>query len=468
MISLFLPLAHGLLIGRQDLPIPAWLFAWGASLVLIVSFVALSFAWRDSKLSEDHWRPVSEGLSRLVTGRAVQFVCGAIGVLLLGTVVYTGLDGTDEPSLNFAVTFVFVTFWLGVVMLSILLGDVFRAFNPWRAIARTAGAGFRLIAGQPHSPPLRYPEQIGRWPAVAGIVGFAWLELVYGVSGLGSLGVRPSTVALATLAYTAYTLTAMALFGVEAWLARGEAFSVYFGMFSQLAPLEARDGRLGVRRPLAAATHWARRVPGSIALVITTIAATTFDGAQEGLWQEPIGDLFDGLKDLGLEPITAFRTSESIFFALTFAGVAAIYWVGVRGMRTLRGSPPLRMLGRAFAHTLIPIGVAYLVAHYFSLVVFAEQAQFSYLLSDPLGNGSDLFGTASSGIDYGLLSANTIWYVQVAALVTGHVTGLTLAHDRALTVYGDVDQASKSQRWMLLVMVAFTCLGLFLLSQANA
>jgi hypothetical protein len=137
-------------------------------------------------------------------------------------------------------------------------------------------------------------------------------------------------------------------------------------------------------------------------------------------------------------------------------------------MRTLRDSPPLGSLGRAFAHTLIPIGVAYLVAHYFSLVVFAEQAQFTYLLSDPLGNGSDLFGTASSGIDYGLLSANTIWYVQVAALVIGHVTGLTLAHDRALNVYGDVERASKSQRWMLLVMVAFTCLGLFLLSQANA
>ncbi|HXF00673.1 MAG TPA: fenitrothion hydrolase [Solirubrobacterales bacterium] len=467
MISLFLPLAHGLLIGRQDLPIPAWLFAWGASLVLIVSFVALSVAWRDSKLSSDRWRPVSEGLSRLVTGRPVQILTGAIGVFLLATVVYTGLEGTEEPSLNFAVTFVFVTFWLGMVVLSILLGDVFRAFNPWRAIARTTGAAFRLIAGQSHSPPLRYPEQLGRWPAVAGIVGFVWLELVYGVSGFGSLGVRPSTVAVATLAYTVYTLTAMAVFGVETWLRRGEAFSVYYGMFSQLGPLEVREGRLGIRRPLAAATHWAR-VPGSIALVIATIGATTFDGAQEGLLQEPISDLFHRLTDLGLAPTTALRTSESLFFALTLAGVAAVYWVGVRGMRTLRGSPALGSLGRSFAHTLIPIGVAYLAAHYFSLVVFAEQAQFTYLLSDPLGDGSDLFGTASSGIDYGLLSANLIWYVQVAALVTGHVTGLTLSHDRALTVYGDADRASKSQRWMLLVMVAFTCLGLFLLSQANA
>ena len=468
MITPFLPLAHGLLIGRQDLPIPAWLFAWGASLVLIVSFVALSVAWRDSKFASDRWRPVSERLSRPLTARFTEIVTGAIGVFLLGVVVYSGLAGTDEPSLNFAVTFVFVTFWLGMVVLSILLGDVFRAFNPWRAIARAVGSLFRLIAGQPHSPPLRYPERLGRWPAVAGIVAFVWLELVYGTSGYESLGLTPSTVAAAAIAYTAYTLVAMVLFGVETWLRRGEAFSVYYGMFSQLAPLEVREGRLGIRRPLAAAASWAARIPGSIALVVATIGTTTFDGAQDGLWQEPIRDLFERLSDLGLGPTAAFRVSQSVFLAITLAGVAAIYWAGVRGMRTVRGSPALRSLGRSFAHTLIPIGVAYLAAHYFSLFVFAEQAQFTYLLSDPLGDGSDLFGTASSGIDYGLLDANTIWYVQVAALVTGHVAGLTLAHDRALTVYGDLDRASRSQRWMLLVMVAFTCLGLFLLSQANA
>jgi hypothetical protein len=100
--------------------------------------------------------------------------------------------------------------------------------------------------------------------------------------------------------------------------------------------------------------------------------------------------------------------------------------------------------------------------------VFGQQAQFTYLLSDPLGDGSDIFGTASSGINYSLLGATLVWYVQVAALVTGHVTALTLAHDRALRLYGDARRASLSQRWMLLVMVAFTCLGLFLLSQSNA
>jgi hypothetical protein len=123
-------------------------------------------------------------------------------------------------------------------------------------------------------------------------------------------------------------------------------------------------------------------------------------------------------------------------------------------------------LARRFAHTLIPIAFAYLVAHYFSLLLFQGQA-IVYLASDPLGQGSDLVGTASSTIDYSLIGANGIWYVQVAALVTGHVGGLVLAHDRALALWSDSRIATRSQYWMLLVMVTFTCLGLWLLSAAS-
>jgi len=138
-------------------------------------------------------------------------------------------------------------------------------------------------------------------------------------------------------------------------------------------------------------------------------------------------------------------------------------------MSTVSGGPPLSKLRTGFAHTLIPIAFAYLVAHYFSLFVFQEQAQFTYLLSDPLGTATtDLFGTASAGVDYNVLSANAIWYVQVAALVIGHVAGLTLAHDRATAYWGDYRQAARSQYWMLAVMVSFTCFGLYLLSVGNA
>ena len=135
----------------------------------------------------------------------------------------------------------------------------------------------------------------------------------------------------------------------------------------------------------------------------------------------------------------------------------------------MRGAPPLAKLRTGFAHTLIPIAFAYLVAHYFSLFVFQEQAQFTYLLSDPLGTGDDrpLRHRLRRASTSQLLSANAIWYVQVGALVVGHVVGLTLAHDRATAYWGDYRQAARSQYWMLAVMVAFTCFGLYLLSVAN-
>jgi hypothetical protein len=245
-------------------------------------------------------------------------------------------------------------------------------------------------------------------------------------------------------------------------------FSVYFGMFSQLGVFAVEGGRLGRRRPLAAATHWAT-TPGSAAVVIASIASTSFDGAQEGAFKSAIQQTFEWLADAGFSLTTSLRLTDTIFMLLCFAGVALVYMVGIRGMATVRGAPSVRKLRIGFAHTLIPIAFAYLVAHYFSLFVFQEQAQFTYLLSDPLGTATtDLFGTASGGIDFKLFSANAIWYVQVATLVVGHVAGLTLAHDRATAYWGDYRQAARSQYWMLAVMVAFTCFGLYLLSVANA
>jgi hypothetical protein len=456
------------LVGRQDLPIPAWLFAWGASLVLIVSFVALTLAWQRPRFERIDWRAAPAWVSRVLINPVTELLAGALGVFLLGVVVWSGLQGTEAPDRNFSVTFVFITVWLGMVVASVLFGDVFRAFNPWRAIARPVGGLFRLIAGRPAPPPLRYPDWLGRWPAVLGILGFVWLELVYGQGGFQTVGLTPHTVAVATLVYTAYTLVAMVLFGSERWLARGEAFSVYFSMFASLGPLEVRGRRLGVRGWLRGASAWVGAVPGSVALVLLTIGATTFDGAGEGALAEPINSLYNSLQDAGLGPIAALRISNSLFMALTLAFVAALYWAGIYGMHTVRAGERTRRLGRLFAHAFIPIALAYLVAHYFSIVVFQEQAQFGFLLSDPLGDGSNYFGTAGGGIDYATIGTHTIWYVQVGALIAGHVTALVLGHDRALRIFGDTRLAARSQYWMLALMVGFTSLGLYLLSQANA
>jgi hypothetical protein len=465
VVASFLPFAHAL-VAREDLPIPAWLFAWGASIVLIVSFFALSASWREPRFEDEHWRPLGGPLARALLSRFAQALCGLLGAFLLALAVYAGLRGTDAPDRNFALTFIFVTAWLGIPLLSVFLGDVFRPFNPWRAAGRLTGAAFAALAGQ-RPAHLAYPERLGRWPAAAGLVAFVWLEIVYGSSGGVAVGLAPDTTAVAILVYSGYTLAMMALFGTEKWCQTGETFSVYFGMFSQLGLLGARDGRLGVRRPFSAATHWAK-VPGSLAVVIASIATTSFDGAQEGPLKGAIESTFDWLGERGIGLTAALRLTDTLFIALCIAAIALVYLAGVRGMAAVRGAPSLQKLRSGFAHTLIPIAFAYLVAHYFSLFVFQEQAQFTYLLSDPLGTATtDLFGTASGGIDFRVLSANAIWYVQVGALVVGHVAGLVLAHDRATALWGDYRQAARSQYWMLAVMVAFTCFGLYLLSAAN-
>jgi hypothetical protein len=465
-MTFVLPLAHAL-VARKDLAIPTWLFAWGASIVLIVSFFALSAAWRTPRFEQDHWRALGAGFSRALLSAPVQIVCGAIGVFLLGFSVYAGLEGTEAPDRNFALTFLFVTVWLGFPVLSVIFGDVFRSFNPWRAVGRMVGGAFSTVAGQ-RPAHFTYPEWLGRWPAAIGLLAIVWLEVVYGASGGVAVGLSPHAAGLAALLYSLYTMLMMVLFGVEKWCRTGEVFSVYFGMFSQLGVFAVKGGRLGLRRPLAAAAHWAT-IPGSAAVVIASIASTSFDGAQEGAFKGAIEQTFEWLVDAGFSLTASLRLTDTIFMALCFIGVGLVYMAGVRGMATVRGAPPLKKLRTGFAHTLIPIAFAYLVAHYFSLFVFQEQAQFTYLLSDPLGTATtDLFGTASGGIDFKVLSANAIWYVQVAALVIGHVAGLTLAHDRAVAYWGDYRQAARSQYWMLAVMVAFTCFGLYLLSVANA
>jgi hypothetical protein len=131
------------------------------------------------------------------------------------------------------------------------------------------------------------------------------------------------------------------------------------------------------------------------------------------------------------------------------------------------GSLDEAQLRRRFVHTLVPIAMVYVAAHYLTYLLFQGQAM-AYLASDPIGRGWDLFGTASSAIDYSLISQDGTWYAQVAFVVAGHVAALVLAHDRALSLYARAETAVRSQYWMLGVMVGFTTLALWLLAQANA
>jgi hypothetical protein len=451
--------AHGI-VGKADLPIPVWLFSWAATIVLVLSFVALSTMWTRPQLQEPHLRRLfglpTAGFAR---GSPLEWLASLLGVGLFAVVLYSGFAGTQVEGENFSVTFIYVIFWVGTPVASVLLGDVFRALSPWRTCARVLAGLVRLVRrGRGGGPPLRYPRWLGMWPAIAGIVGFAWLELIYVERD------RPSTLAALSLGYFLVMLAGMALFGVERWSEQADGFGVYFTLLSKLSALVRReDGAVYLRRPLSGLTDLPIGA-GTVAMICTLIGTTTFDGFENGgIWRhsEPrLQSLFEGL---GFNPTPAQELAYSVGLVFCILVIVAVYQAGIAGVRKVSGRYDRQTLTRTFAHSLVPIAFAYVLAHYFSLLLWQSQAMV-YLASDPLGNGANLFGTKGFQIDYHVISYVGIWYVQVAALLSGHVGALALAHDRALVLYRDPQQAVRSQYWMLAMMVVFTSFGLWLLS----
>ncbi len=445
--------AHGI-VGRADLPIPETLFGAAAAAVLVVSFVALALGWSEPRLK------AKRGKVLFTFPRALEVLLGALGIVVFFVAAYAGLFGSDTQSENFAPTAVYVGFWVGVPFLSLLFGDVFALLSPWRAIGRGSGWVAKRFGGEDGLPePLPYPKRLGRIPAAAVLFGFAICELCW------ARATEPGPLAVIMLVYLVVMLVGMSLYGVEPWVRNADGFGVLFSLIGSLSPLGRRnDAKFVARAPFTATARLAP-VAGTAALLVVSIGSTAFDGAKEGaLFNNLAKDLQSFFRDLGVGIGPALEFGFIVGLAGAVAIVAAIYTAGMYGMRLPEGMDR-KTLARAFAHTLIPIAAGYLVAHYFSLLAYNGQDLWR-LASDPLGKGSDFFGSAGNRIDYGVISATGIWYVQVFALVVGHVAALVLAHDRALELYGSARAATRSQVVMLILMVAFTCLGLWLLSAA--
>jgi hypothetical protein len=441
-------LAHG--IGTiEDLPVPTWLFYYGAALVLVASFVALGVLWTKPKLEKTRERPLPDALQRLLLSPVLRAVLGATSFGLLVLVVAAGLAGKDSPLLNLTPNFVYVAFWLGVPLLSVLLGNVWPVLNPWRAAADGA-AWLARRAGIRWEAPLAYPDRAGYWPSALLLLAFVALELAYQNPD------RPRTVAIATLVYSWVTWTGAASVGRKAWFENADGFTPYFGLFARIAPFGAQERGGGtelVARPPVSALAERETLPGTLALVAVVLGSVAFDGLSRTNWWE------DRIHARGEAPVFVFNLGGLL---LAVGIVAMTYLAAVELARAAaRARVDLRTV---FLGSLVPIAFAYLVAHYFSL--FVLQGQFVIqLISDPFGFGWDLLGTKGFRPDLALVSPRTIWYVQVGALVVGHVLGLVLAHDRALSLIRPRRSALRAQYAMLGLMVLYTVGGMWILSR---
>ena len=450
-------LAHGI-GGVRDLPVPTWLFFWGAAIALVASFVLLGALWKRPLLERhEDGRALPRWVQAVLLSRMLRILLGLCSAALLVLLFACAAFGSTNPNENLTPTFVYVVFWLGLVPLSIFLGDVWRVLSPWRAIADGAVWLYERLGAEAR-PLAELPERVGRWPAAGLLFCFAALELTY------SDPASPRALALAIALYSYMTWFGMAAFGRATWLERGEAFAVYFGLLARVAPFALRERRIVIRWPFTGLAGWPS-IPGTGAFVCVMLGSVGFDGfSRTTLWQNTLANAQGNyvLSDPG--------KADLIGTGLNLLGLsAAILFVGLAYIgatkaaeRTVESSSNLT---RQFVYSLVPIALVYAVAHYFSLLVI--QGQFVLpLASDPFGYGWSLFGSLGEyRPNLAPISPNGIWYVQVGALVAGHIAGLAIAHDRAVSLFRARDSALRSQYAMLALMVVYTVGGLWLLSQ---
>ena len=431
--------AHGV-GGRLDLPVPLWQLAWAASFAVAASFVALGMFWNTPRFraaAAGRQLPRPFQLGCWIQARLV----GAVGLLALGVLLYAGLAGNTNPSVNIAPVAVYIVFWVGLQAVSALVGDVWSHMNPFSTLADGSARLWSRLSGRPDSDADRGAGN--EWWAVAAVFVFLWLELAFH----DSTNIRLLGAYLA--AYTVTLLVGAAVFG-RGWLRDAEGFGVLFSKLAAMAPLHRDGGALRLRAPLAGLGVLPIK-RGSAAFILVVLGSTTFDGfSRSSMWLDVAA------ARTGWE-LTAVNTVGLVF--VIFA-VFVLYRAAIAAMAAITGDDE-RELADAFAPSLIPIAAAYTIAHYFSYLLLEGQQIIAHL-SDPFGRGWDLFGTATYLVDYTAISTATIAWTQTAAIAVGHVLAVAVAHDRAVERWPR-QMAMRSQYPMLAVMIAYTIVGLLLL-----
>jgi hypothetical protein len=487
---------------RYDLPLPLLLYVAGAGATVALSFVVMALLVRKGQAGRAPRRvDLAPSLAgRLMTHPWAIAALQALSVAIFLLVLLAAFFGDANPTRNFAPTFIWVIWWIGLAYLQALVGDFWRVVNPWRVLYGWAAA-LRRLRGRPARlvAPVAYPAWLGHWPAVLFFWIFAWFELV------SDAAERPASLGVLILIYSVITWGGMLIFGRETWLARGEAFSVVFGLLARFAPLagggppagETGGGETGgaeaevnsAQVPSAGGLHLRPYGVGLLAvrplgtsavcLVLLMLATVTYDGIGETpLWagfldwvvvSESLRAPLLALQKSGVNLLAFLRSLGLLVTPLLFFATFALF-SRLTALVVVRAGGPdgpgasTCVAAGAFVLTFVPIALAYHLAHYLSYLLLAGQFVLP-LASDPFGLGWNLFGTANWALDIGIVSIKTVWWIAVVAVVVGHLYAVYLAHVMALRLYGSGRAALLSQLPLVLLMVGYTMISLWILSQ---
>ena len=481
---------------RYDLPLPLNMFMIGAAATVAASFVVIGL-FVNKRPGEFRYPTLNllavPVLGSVLRSRVLTCAFKLLGVAVFLLVIATSLFGVNKPVENFSPTFVWIIWWVGMGYICALLGNLWMLVNPWMTMFEWVER-FVVGDGEEDEGLIDYPESWGVWPAVILFFIFAWLENVYNGAQ------APFKLGLFILVYSAITWAGMLVFGKHVWLRRGEAFSVLFGLFARFSPTEigtsgddlcdtcggcddesescvdclecyqhvAPDERQFNLRPYAVGLAAHGVVSASMAVfVLLTLATVTFDGISEtSAWLNVQDTLHPVISPLPVDTFGTIDTHGLLFIPVLFLTVyLGFSWV----LRLFEGNPdsPVFDVARVFVLSLVPIALAYNMAHFISLLAIQGQGIIP-LLSDPFGFDWNLFGTAAYLIDINVISPGFVWWVSIIAIVLGHILSVYVAHVLSLRRMPTSALAVKSQYPMLALMIVYTATSLWIIAQPIA
>lgn len=479
---------------RYDLPIPLSYFLVGAAATVAVSFVLIGFFVKSPLrlFTYPRLNLFGNGFLRIILMN--QFLLNAIKVVsvsLFLLIISTSLIGSTNPVENFSPTFIWIIWWVGIGYVAALVGNVWMIINPWSIIYDWIQWLYRGRSNKADPSLWKYPERLDRWPAVALFLVFAWLENVYGGTDI------PLQLGLIVLQYSVVTWLGMIAFGRHVWLSNCEVFTVMIGFFARFSPTEVRyvgkklcgscelecevpdgecvdcyacftrsdpcDRRLNLRPYAVNLASPMKVTTATGAFVILVLSTVTFDGlTATSLWIDIQTVVYPAARIFGQYAVSVIDTVGLILLPLVFLVIYLIFcWaVGVFS------GHPYSVLGiaRMFVYSLVPISLAYNLAHYISLIIIQGQLIIP-LFSDPFGFGWDLFGTAEYRLNINAVNARFVWYVSVLAIVLGHICSVYIAHLISIREMSNRIRALRSQYPMVVLMLMYTAISLWILAQ---
>jgi hypothetical protein len=442
-------LAHGL-GGSGDLPVPYLYAMVGAAWALTFTFALVAFAWRRPRFDPGKpGRPLPGWVTAFVDARATRWVAAAVALVFAAWVVAAGVWGPQTESNGLLGAF-YVLLWVGLVALSLAFGPVWRVISPMRSVYLLAR---RLTPRRLGRPPVSYPEGWGYRPAALGLFAFVWMELA-SPNSASLPGVKAWL-----LVYAVVMLVGAWLCG-QRWLARADPFGVYSMAVSRLCPFRRNPdtGKVVIGNPLDHLPSLPVR-PGVVVMLAVLLGSTAFDSFSASPTWRGFADRLT--RAFGLSPTLSSSVLRTIGLIVFISIVAVTFSLAARATGGV-DRDQRRALPGQMAHSLIPIVVGYIFAHYLTyLVERGQQAVFA--LADPLARGWNPLGLAHQHVAYVLsMHPPVLAGIKVACVVTGHIVAVVAAHDKALRLLPAGHQLT-GQLTMMLVMVGYTFTGLYLL-----